>query len=155
MTRRGVVVDRDLLETAALLHDLDKALPNDHPFKQLGHGAAGAAWLTERGYAELAPAVAMHPVMRIGEADTYEAWADAAGLEGRVVAYADKRARQDILSLDDRFARWHEQYPGSPALDEAHERARRLEAEICELAGIGPEDVAREAWVEEAMRAAA
>src|SRR5215216_560585 len=85
MARRGTVVDRDLVAAAALLHDLDKALPDAHPLKALGHGAAGAAWLTERGYAGLAPAVAMHPVMRIGEAETYEAWADAAGLEGRVV----------------------------------------------------------------------
>ena len=37
--RAGLVVDRRLVETAALLHDIDKALPRDHPLRSLGHGA--------------------------------------------------------------------------------------------------------------------
>lgn len=92
--------------------------------------------------------------MEIGRASSYEEWADRAGLEGRVVAYADKRARQNLIGLDNRFARWHEHYPDSPDLDAAHERARRLETEIVELAGIKPEELKRESWVREAMRAA-
>ena len=155
MTRRGATVDVGLIESAALLHDLDKALPDDDPLRALGHGHAGAAWLKRRWYAELAPAVAQHPVMQIGGAETYEAWADAAGFEGRVVAYADKRARQDVIPLADRFARWKERFPDSTPLDLAEERARRLEQEICELAGIKPAQVRRKAWVAEALRAAA
>ena len=154
MTRRGIALDPTLVETAALLHDLDKMLPADDPLKQLGHGAAGAEWLRRRGHAELAPAVANHPVMEIGEAASYEAWADEAGLPGRVVAYADKRARQRIITVDQRFARWHDQYPDSPRLDLAHERARQLEQEMCALAGIKPTAVTRKAWVAEALRGA-
>lgn len=154
MIRRGVTLDANLVEVAALLHDLDKMLPADDPVKPLGHGLAGAQWLREHSLDELAAAVASHPVMEIGRATTYEAWADHAGLEGRVVAYADKRARQEVIGLDDRFARWHEQYPDSPNLDQAHERVRRLEAEICELADIKPEQVKRKAWVREALRVA-
>ena len=60
-----------IVETAALLHDLDKMLPAEDPLKALGHGAAGAEWLRQRGYDELAPAVASHPVMEIGGAPTY------------------------------------------------------------------------------------
>jgi len=155
MVRRGVEVDAALAESAALLHDLDKMLAEADPLKALGHGHAGAEWLRRRGHGDLADAVACHPVMEIGHAPSYEAWAARAGLEGRVVAYSDKRARQEVLSLDERFAKWHDHYPDSPPLDEAHERARRLEQEICALAGVRPEEVMRLAWVDEAMRAAA
>lgn len=154
MIRRGTVLDPTLVETAALLHDVDKMLPADNPLKPLGHGAAGAEWLRQRGHEEVAPAVAAHPVMEIGRAETYEEWAGRAGLAGQVVAYADKRARQYVLTLDKRFARWHEQYPDSPALDTAHERARQLEEEMCALAGIDPAGVKRKRWVSEALRAA-
>lgn len=155
MVRRGVLIDALAVETAALLHDLDKMLPDDDPLKALGHGAAGAEWLRQRGMPELAPAVACHPVMEIGTATSYHAWADRAGLAGRLVAYADKRARQDIVTLDDRFARWHEHYPDSPRLDEADARAHQLEVEICGLAGITPAEVTRERWVGRAIHAAA
>ncbi len=155
MARHGSTVDAGLVETAALLHDLDKALPADHPLKPLGHAGAGAEWLRRAGFSELAPAVAAHPVMELGNAETYESWSERAALAGRVVTYSDKRARQDVLTLDERFAIWHEQHPDSPALALAQERARRLELEICELAGMRPEDVERLSWVAEAMHAAA
>jgi hypothetical protein len=93
--------------------------------------------------------------MELGTAATYDEWADRAGLIGRVVTYADKRARQDVVTLTDRFARWHARYPDSPKLDEADARALLLEAEICGLAGIQPEDVLRQRWVTGALRAAA
>jgi hypothetical protein len=93
--------------------------------------------------------------MEIGTAVTYDEWADKAGLVGRVVTYADKRARQDVVTMTDRFARWHEHYPDSPRLDEAETRAHQLEAEICGLAGIQPENVKRLRWVSGALRAAA
>jgi putative nucleotidyltransferase with HDIG domain len=152
---RGVALNAAAVEAAALLHDLDKALPEDDPLRTLGHGAAGAEWLRQQGYDELAPAVAAHPVMEMAATETYGQWAERAGLTGRVVTYADKRARQDVLSLDDRFARWHERYPDSPRLDEAERRAQLLEREICDLAGIDPAQVRRVPWVEEARRAAA
>jgi len=155
MVHRGVAVDATAVEVAALLHDVDKMLPVDDPLKALGHAAAGAEWLRMHGCVELAPAVTSHPVMKLGNAPTYEAWAAAAGLEGRILTYADKRARQDLITLDDRFAKWHARYPNSPPLDVAHERALRLEREICDLAGITPEDVRFEPWVDEALRAAA
>ena len=41
MAGRGVAVDRALVESAALLHDLDKALPETDPLRRLGHGHAG------------------------------------------------------------------------------------------------------------------
>jgi hypothetical protein len=148
-------VNSGLVEAAALLHDIDKALPADDPHRLEPHGKAGATWLTEHGYAELASAVAIHPVMTLSEAASWDAWTERAGLEGRVVAYADKRATRDIVTLDQRLARWEARYPGSLSLRVARERAERLEAEICAAAGLAPEEVARLPWVSDAMRRAA
>src|SRR5262245_59729388 len=39
----GIAVDRRLVESAALLHDVDKILPRDHPIKALPHGEGSAA----------------------------------------------------------------------------------------------------------------
>ena len=41
----GITVDRRLAETAALLHDVDKALPREHPLRSLGHGARPGVFL--------------------------------------------------------------------------------------------------------------
>jgi hypothetical protein len=148
-------VEAAAVEAAALLHDVDKMLPADHPLKPMGHAHAGAEWVRSRGYGELAYAIEAHPVMEIGNAPSYQAWSTRAGLFGKIITYADKRARQDVLSLDERFAKWQSDYPNSPKLDLALERARRLEAEMCELAGLRADDVQRLPWVTEAIRAAA
>lgn len=155
MTRRGVALNTPLVESAALLHDIDKALPAGDAYRALGHGTGGAAWLRANGYGELADVVAPHPVYVLGEAASYDAWAAAASLEARIVAYADKRAIQDLVRLDERFERWYGRYPDSAMLPVAHERARQLEREICAAAGIELDEVRRLAWVDDAMRAAA
>ena len=78
---RGRVVDRRLVETGALLHDVDKLFPARDPRRAGGHGVAAARWLTEQGWAELAGPVAAHPVVRLldHEGDT-AAWLAAAPL---------------------------------------------------------------------------
>jgi putative nucleotidyltransferase with HDIG domain len=151
----GHPVDRPLVETAALLHDLDKALPQRDPLRRLGHGHAGAQWLTERGYAELAPAVDSHPVGRLTD-QPYEDWVRSTTLEQRMVAYADKRAQQRLVTLDQRFGRWYRRHPASAGkLAIARERAGLLEAEMCALAGVSPLDVGRRSWAADALREAA
>ena len=119
--------------------------------RPLGHGAAGAEWLRQRGYAELAPAVASHPVMELGTAPTLSRRGrgrrDSAG---PVVTYADKRARQDLLTPRPTASRAGTTTTQTAArLDEADVRARRLETRDLRLAGITPEDVARLPWVNE------
>jgi putative nucleotidyltransferase with HDIG domain len=149
--RAGLVVDRRLVETAALLHDVDKALPPDHPLKELGHGEAGAAWLTEAGHPELARALIAHPVTRLADPDA-EAWVDGAPLEERIVTYADKRATQRVVSLEQRFDRWRGRHPEYRAqLERAHATAQRLEVTLCAAIGIEPTDVERLRWVDDAM----
>jgi putative nucleotidyltransferase with HDIG domain len=152
--RAGHPIDGALVETAALLHDLDKALPADDPLRALGHGHAGARWLEAHGLEELAPAVDTHPVGRLTE-QPYQDWVASTSLEQRLVAYADKRSQRRVVTLDERFARWVRKHPGSRhELGIARERAAELEAEVCTLAGLHPDQVGRLAWAEDAVRLA-
>jgi hypothetical protein len=151
----GESLDVQLVEAAALLHDVDKLLPDDHPLRVLRHGEAGAAWLSEHGHGELAKAVAGHPATLLGDDERYPRWASEATVEERIVAYADKRAMQDLVSLEQRFAAWLERHPERAAsLRLARSRAESLETQVCAAAGIAATDVQRLAWVEEALRAA-
>jgi putative nucleotidyltransferase with HDIG domain len=148
--RAGLTVDRRLVEAAALLHDVDKALPVDDPLRELGHGAAGAAWLRAAGHAELSRAVASHPVMRLDRPDAGE-WVRSAPLEERIVCYADKRATRRVVSLEQRFERWRRRHPEyGDRLTTALELARSLESDLCATLGIRPEAVERLAWVAQA-----
>lgn len=140
-----------MAETAALLHDVDKALPLDHPLRALGHGRAGAVWVSEAGHPELARALIAHPVTRLAEPDA-EDWIRDAPLEERIVNYADKRATQRVVSLEQRFARWRRKHPEYRAkLDRALAMAERLEATLCTSLGIAATDVERLRWVDDAM----
>jgi hypothetical protein len=154
---RGTPVDRRLVEAAALLHDVDKLLPPGDPLRALAHGDGSAAWLTARGHAELARAVAGHPVTRMADETRYRTWSAFASREERIVAYADKRAGQRLEPMAARFASWGRRYPEKwdPAtVERVRRRAARLEAVVCRAAGVRPEDVRRLAWTGPALRAA-
>lgn len=151
---RGIRVDRRLVESAALLHDMDKTLPKDDPLRQLGHGHAGARWLVEHGCAELAPAVANHPVNRLGQ-DSHRDLSAYPTREERIVAYADKRAALRLESMNARFARWLAKHPDNrDSLQLAQQRAAGLERDVCKAAGIEPREVRRLRWVSRARRSA-
>lgn len=153
----GIQVDRDLVEAAALLHDVDKLLAPDDPAKRLPHGDGSAAWLTDRGHGELARAVACHPVTGLADAERYRRWSAFASREERVVAYADKRAGQRLESMAERFASWQRRYPdGWDAATRrlVAARAARLEADVCRAAAAGPSEVRRLPWTAAALAAA-
>src|SRR4051812_34839029 len=149
-------LNRRVAEAAALLHDAEKALPAGMADRSLRHGARGASWLADRGYDELAEAVSLHPVTVLAD----DAGADgltAASLEARIVAYADKRGRQQLVSLESRFDRWERRHPDgwTPEVRaRVRARAHALEREICGLARCAPEDVTRLAWTGDAIRSA-
>lgn len=164
----GHPVDRRLAETAALLHDVDKLASAGAP-AHLRHGDGSAAWLEANGCAELAEAVRDHPVTRLIDPD-YPAWSWTAPLEARIVAYADKRAAQELAPMEARFARWRRKYPpgsdapvrrtgGSAWTEEgfalAEARARELEHAVCAAAGVAPGAVRRLRWSRRALREAA
>ena len=152
----GAALDARAVETAALLHDVDK-LPGARKPGHLRHGDGSAVWLEAQGLDELAPLVRDHPVTRL--ADDAEAAAVAgAALGARIVAYADKRAGQHLESMEDRFTSWGRRYPDGWD-DAVHatvaDRARTLEREVCAAAGVRPEQVRRLRWSRRALLEAA
>jgi hypothetical protein len=145
----GIAVDRRLVESAALLHDVDKVLPAASPGGALPHGRASAAWLAARGWPELGPAVEHHPVTILAD-DATAAWLlDEAPVEVRLVAYADKRAGQRLEPMARRFASWERRYPDGwdpPTRAAVRARATELEDAVCDALRIRPGDVRRQAW---------
>lgn len=160
-----VRVDRSLVEAAALLHDIDKLLPAEHPVRRLPHGIAGAEWLAERGLDRLAPAVADHPVTRLGDDAFWERWQHEANLEAMIVAYADKRVAQRLAPMAARFGDWERRYPSAgeraragawsrEAASRVRERAAELEWQVTSAAGVRPRDVRRLRWTANALEQA-
>jgi predicted hydrolase (HD superfamily) len=162
--QHGTRLDRRLVEAAALLHDADKALPQDDPDRALAHGLGSGAWLTRHGHPELADVVASHPVTRLANGAWFTEWIGDASPEALLVAYADKRAGQQVQSMSDRFVHWRRRYPAAPAgaragwtaatIDEVWERALVLERRVCELAGVLPDEVGRLRWTSASFAAA-
>jgi hypothetical protein len=153
----GASLNRPLVESAALLHDVDKALPADDPLRRLPHGEGSAAWLERRGHGELGPVVASHPVTRLTDGGWFERWIAESTPEQRIVAYADKRASQQLESMDDRFARWatrREAKWSAETMRAVRARANVLESAVCAAAGVVPRDASREPWTEAALREA-
>jgi hypothetical protein len=152
---RGSTLDRRLTEAAALLHDVDKVLPNADSARRLPHGRGSAAWLERRGHPELAPAVAGHPVTRLLKDDPA---ADAnAPLEALIVAYADKRVDQRLVPMQRRFDGWQRRYPQAwtdAQVRRVKARAEHLEDRVCAAAGIAPVEVRRLRWVDAALASA-
>jgi hypothetical protein len=162
----GLSLDRRLVESAALLHDVDKLARLKPRIGNLAHAEGSAAWLASQGYPELGPAVVGHPVTRLADATWFEEWLAAPSPEALIVAYADKRAGQLLESMADRFASWKRRYPPTDRADRPRgtwspetlaavfRRAETLEAVVCKLAGIAPSDVRRLGWTARAFAAA-
>jgi len=164
-SRAGAVVDLRLVEAAALLHDVDKLpavqLPGHHR-----HGEGSAAYLAAQGWSELGPVVRDHPVTFLAGPDG-AMWLESAGLEARIVAYADKRGSQRLEPMSTRFASWRRRYPpgsgthvprtGGTAWTEAtmalaEARASALERDVCEVARVRPDEVRRLRWAGRTLR---
>lgn len=149
MRERGRDLPPDLPETAALLHDVDKAPPLRVLRAALGHGTAGASWLAGRGFAELGPAVAGHPATRLADEVEFNRWLREATPTELIVSYADKRAMKDVVPLTRRFAKWQANHPERAAtIARGLALADRLEENVCAAAGITPTEVTRLQWVD-------
>jgi hypothetical protein len=132
----------------------------------LAHADGSAAWLTGRGYPELGPAIAGHPVTRLADAAWFDSWIDAASPEELIVAYADKRAGQSLEPMAARFESWERRYPPAEraarargswtaaTLADIRARAEELERRVCRLADVEPAQVRRLAWTAHAIAAA-
>ena len=159
----GRTVDRRLVESAALLHDIDKLPALRSELNGLPHAQGSARWLAERGYPELGEAVAGHPVTLLADGEWFERWLASAPPEALIVSYADKRAGQRLEPMAERFASWERRYPpseraGRPrgswsaeTLRAVRDRSERVERRVCELAGIQPGQVRRLRWTKAAL----
>jgi predicted hydrolase (HD superfamily) len=151
--------DRRAAETAGLLHDVDKRLPESDPDRRLGHGRGSASWLARGGHPELGPLVAEHPVTRL-LLDDWQRWLAEAPIEALIVAYADKRGGQRLEPMAARFADWARRYADDDGWSaeqraRAWSRALALETRVCDAAACQPSDVRRLRWTEAALAAAA
>jgi hypothetical protein len=154
------------VESAALLHDLDKLESVKPEVDGLPHGEGSADWLARHGFAELAPVVVGHPVSRLADAAWFGPWLETASPEALVLAYADKRAGQRLESMAARFGSWERRYPPEARAARARgswtpetlvavwRRSETLELLVCELAGVTPEEVRRLRWTGRALRSA-
>lgn len=162
----GRSLDRHLVESAALLHDIDKLGSVKPEVDGLPHGEGSADWLTRRGFGELGPVIVGHPVTRLADPVWFERWYESAAPEALILAYADKRAGQRLESMAARFGSWERRYPPEDRVRRARgswtaetlravwRRAETLELRVCELAGVAPDEVRRLPWTGRALRAA-
>jgi hypothetical protein len=154
------------VEAAALLHDIDKLDRVKVETAGMAHSDGSAEWLRRRGYSELGPVIAGHPVTRLADGAWFNRWISEASPGALIVSYSDKRAGQRLESMADRFASWERRYPPAQRAERARgtwteqtladvmERAAEIERRTCELAGVTPEMVARLAWTSAAFAAA-
>jgi hypothetical protein len=154
------------VEAAALLHDVDKLAPVKPEVADLPHAAGSAEWLARRGHPELGALIVGHPVTRLADGAWFERWLETASPEALIVAYADKRAGQNLESMAERFASWERRYPPAERAQRARgswtdetyaavrRRAEEIERRVCRLAGIEPAEVRRLAWTGRAIAAA-
>lgn len=138
----GVPLDVDLVEVAALLHDVDK-IETRHGDGV--HGVVGAERLTAMGHGELAPAVASHPVTALNDEARFPR-----GWPSVLVSVADRHVADAFVTTDQRIddlASRHPQYRAS--LEAARRPAHALEAEVAGAAGLSVDELdvrLRAAW---------
>ena len=137
-----IPVDVELVEVAALLHDIDKLKTRRGAGR---HGEVGAAELDRRGFPELAPAVRSHPVACLLDEERFPR-----GWPSVLVSVADRHIAQEFLTIDERLTDMAERHPAHRASIEAARRpAHRLEAELAESVGLSVGELVerlRTAW---------
>jgi len=138
----GASVDPQLVEVAALLHDIDK--PETRRSGE-PHGLVGARRLTELGYEELAGAVASHPVSCLIDPERFPA-----GWAAVLVAIADRRVDRTFVTIDERIDIMAGRYPQyRKQLEACRAPAHALEASLVNALGMSADqlgDALREAW---------
>jgi putative nucleotidyltransferase with HDIG domain len=130
----GVPVDVDLVEIAALLHDIDKLETRDGGGV---HGVVGAERLTAMGHPELAPPVASHPVTCLLDDTRFPR-----GWPSVLVSVADRHVASSFLTTDQRIDDLAARYPRHRAeLEAARRPARGLESEVADAAGLAVDEL--------------
>jgi uncharacterized protein len=125
----GMAVHPQLVEVAALLHDVDKLETRDHTDE---HGLMAARWMAERGFPELAEPIASHPIgCLLDPARAPRGW------DAVAVAVADRRVAQTFVTIDERIEDLARRYPAFRAdLESARAPAQAMQADLAAAAGM-------------------
>ena len=132
----GIHLDRQLLQAAALLHDITKT----RSFKtKENHALTGGQYLIDSGYAEVGNLVRQH--VRL---DDYSE--DRSLSEAEIINYADKRVLHDrIVSLDERMHYIMKKYGTQPEYKQRiqllWEKTKDLEIQIFSYLPFAPDDL--------------
>lgn len=135
--KAGVMVNTHLLSAAALLHDIDKAIP-----KGVGehHPDTAVRVLREVGMGVVADLVRTHSLSAIlDEHISPKTW------EEKILFLSDKMVKREIVGVDKRFQLWRAEHLPPIAmrqLDESYPLVKALEKEICDMVQIDPDMVA-------------
>jgi putative nucleotidyltransferase with HDIG domain len=131
LVAKGIRLNGDLLLVSALLHDIDKNVPQS-PGKH--HPDAAVRILRESGYEEVARVVETHPLHAILDPIIVpKEW------EEKLLYLADKMVKHEVVGVDGRFALWrNEQLPPQALaqLDAAYPKVKELEKEIAQTIGV-------------------
>jgi predicted hydrolase (HD superfamily) len=139
--KKGVVVNIQLLEAAALLHDIDKGVEKK---KGERHPDAAVRVIRSEHMEELVPLIASHPLHMILNKEK-----GPKTLEEKLLFLADKMVKYEILTVDKRFDLWRaEDLPkqGRVELERAYPKVKELEEKILGILGLEPQDVAKIAY---------
>ena len=134
----GMTINNSLLRVGALLHDIDKNIPR-LPGEM--HPDTGVRILLLEGYDEVANLIRFHSVQFIeNPATAPKRW------EEKLLFLSDKMVKQEIITVDRRFALWlaEEDLPQEQKemLRRVYPRVKKLEEEVFTMIGIEPEKVA-------------
>jgi putative nucleotidyltransferase with HDIG domain len=127
-----IPVDLELVEIAALLHDIDKP-----QIRREGgeHGIVGAQMLMQMGYPELAVPVASHPVNCLLDEDRFPR-----GWPSVLLAVADKHVAGEFLTIDERLDDMATRHPAfADQIAAARGPAHALEREIADVVSLTDE----------------
>lgn len=131
-----LTINVPLLVAGALLHDLDKAIER-LPGEQ--HPDTAVRILKEEGMEEVADLVKTHSLHSIFDpVISPKTW------EEKLLYLADKMVKQEIITVDARFALWNDEHlppDAQKVLDAAYPKVKALEKEIFDKIGLTPEDV--------------
>ena len=135
---QGFQLNFDLIQAAALLHDITKTRSIK---TQENHAETGGQFLTERGYPEVGSIVRQH--VRL-----YEYPNPLTLGEAQIINYSDKRVLHDeIVPLDRRLDYILEKYAKIPEHRERTrwlwKKTREMEAEIFRSLSFAPDDLAQ------------
>lgn len=134
-----IKINEELLEAAALLHDIDKNIPRKEGEK---HPDTAVKVLTELGYDEVASIIATHSLHCILDSETApQSW------EAKILFLADKMTKYEVIGVDHRFKLWYRENLPPAAVAElkaCYPLVKALQKELFTVAGITVGEVEQE-----------